>query len=102
MGFEVHVRDLARAADRLAAAESPALDAQGAPRVGGTDGAAGYAADYQVWLETRRLDLKAADQQTAAIVAKIKAAAEAYDTKDADARDAFVKAIDDGFAQIDR
>ncbi|MBN6040254.1 hypothetical protein [Amycolatopsis sp. 195334CR] len=102
MGFEVHVRDLSAAADKLSEAESPAMTVQGTPGAGGTGGAAGYAADYEVWLETRKLDLKAADEQTAAIVAKIRAAALAYDAQDADAREAFIKALDDGLAQMDR
>ncbi|QFU89404.1 hypothetical protein [Amycolatopsis sp. YIM 10] len=102
MDFEVHVKDLSRAADTLAAADSPSMTGPGAPDVGRTDGAAGYAADYEVWLETRKLDLKAAEEQTAAIVAKIRAAALAYDAKDADAREAFIKAVDGGFAKIDR
>lgn len=102
MGFEVHVSDMNSAANKLGAAKSPSLSAQGAPNVGGTDGASGYAADYNVWCETRKQDLKAADRQVDTLVAKIKAAARNYDSNDADARDVFMKALDSGFEQIDR
>lgn len=102
VGFEVHVRDMTSAASKLGAVKSPSLSAQGAPSVGGTDGASGYAADCNVWCETRKQDLKAADRQVDSLVAKIKAAARRYDSDDGDAREVFMKALDGGFEQIDR
>lgn len=102
MGFEVHVRDMNSAANTLGAQKSPSLSAQGAPNVGGTDGASGYAADYAVWTETRKQDLKAADLQVDSLVAKIQESARAYDDQDTEAREVYFKALDGGFEQIDR
>ncbi|WP_328456300.1 hypothetical protein [Amycolatopsis sp. NBC_00438] len=102
MGFEVDVADISNAAAKLGEGTPPSLSAAGAPNVGATDRAAGYAGDYDVWLLTRKDDLDAAQQQVDSLVASIKAAAKSYDSTDSDARDAFLKALDSGFARIDR
>ena len=102
VGFEVHVRDMNSAADKLGAGKSPSLSAHAAPNVGGTEGAGGYAADYAVWVQTRQQDLKAADRQVDSLVAKIKDAARNYRGSDANAREVFMKALDSGFEKIDR
>lgn len=65
-------------------------------------GPKGYAGDYDVWLLTRQEDLQAAQQQVESLVESIKSAAKSYDSTDADARDAFLKALDSGFERIDR
>lgn len=102
MGFEVDVEDISRAAAKLAEGKPPSLAAGGAPNVGGTDRAAGYAGDYDVWLLTRQEDLKAAQQQVESLVESIKSAAKSYDSTDTEARDAFLKTLDSGFERIDR
>ncbi|UOZ05167.1 hypothetical protein [Amycolatopsis sp. WQ 127309] len=102
MGFEVDVADISKAAAKLGAGTPPSLAAGGSPNVGGTDRAAGYAGDYDVWLLTRQEDLQAAQQQVESLVESIKSAAKSYDNTDADARGAFLKALDSGFERIDR
>jgi hypothetical protein len=102
VGFEVDVADISKAAAKLGEGKPPSLSAEGAPNVGGTDRAAGYAGDYDVWLLTRKEDLDAARQQVESLVESIKSAAKSYDSTDTAARDAFLKALDGGFARIDR
>ncbi|WP_328609920.1 hypothetical protein OG943_12600 [Amycolatopsis sp. NBC_00345] len=102
MGFEVNVENIGKAATRLAAGKPPALAAAGAPNVGGTDRAGGYAGDYDVWLLTRQEDLQAAQEQAASLVEGIRLAAKGYDRSDDDARDVFLKALDGDFERIDR
>lgn len=102
MGFEVDVENISKAAAKLGNGKPPTLSADGSPNVGGTDRAAGYAGDYEVWLLTRKEDLQAAQQQVEGLVESIKLAAKSYDAADDAARDAFLKALDSGFAKIDR
>jgi hypothetical protein len=102
VGFEVDVKDISNAATRLGNGEPPSLAAGGAPNVGGTDRAGGYAGDYDVWLLTRQEDLKAAQQQVESLVESIKNAAKSYDAFDAEAQGVFLKALDSGFERIDR
>ncbi|MEA5360491.1 hypothetical protein VA596_13170 [Amycolatopsis sp., V23-08] len=102
MGFEVEVENISKAAAKLGTGTPPSLSAGGSPNVGGTDRAAGYAGDYEVWLLTRKEDLEAAQQQVEALVESIKLAAKSYDATDDEARDTFLKSLDSGFAKIDR
>jgi hypothetical protein len=102
VGFEVDVEDISNAAAKLGKGEPPALSAAGAPNVGGTDRAAGYAGDYDVWLLTRKEDLEAAQQQVDSLVESIRNAAKSYNAADGEARGAFLKALDSGFERIDR
>ncbi|HEY3477831.1 MAG TPA: hypothetical protein VGL02_02925 [Streptomyces sp.] len=102
MGFEVDVADISNAAGKLAAGKPPALTPGGAPNVGSTNRAAGFAGDYDVWLLTRQEDLQAAQQQVTSLVEAIQAAAKSYDSTDSAARDTFLKALDGGFEGIDR
>jgi ABC-type nitrate/sulfonate/bicarbonate transport system substrate-binding protein len=102
VGFEVDVENISKAAAKLGNGKPPTLSADGSPNVGGTDRAADYAGDYEVWLLTRKEDLEAAQQQVEALVESIKLAAKSYDATDDAARDAFLKTLDSGFAKIDR
>lgn len=102
MGFEVDVEDIRKAAAKLGAGKPPTLDAGGAPNVGATSRAGGFAGDYDVWLTTRREDLQAAQQQVESLVESIQAAAKSYRSTDDGARDAFLKALDSGLGRIDR
>lgn len=102
MGFEVDVADIKNAAAKLGAGTPPSLSPGGAPNVGSTDRAGGYAGDYDVWLLTRQEDLEAAQQQVTSLVENITAAANSYHASDAGARDVFLKALDSGFEGIDR
>ncbi|AUI59600.1 hypothetical protein [Amycolatopsis sp. BJA-103] len=102
MGFEVDVADISNAAGKLAAGKQPTLTAGGAPNVGDTHRAAGYAGDYDVWLLTRQEDLKAAQLQVVSLVDAIRAAAKSYEGTDSAARDTFLKALDSGLEGIDR
>jgi hypothetical protein len=102
VGFEVDVEDISNAATKLGNGDSPTLSAGGAPNVGATDRAAGYAGDYDVWLLTREQDLDAAQQQVDSLVESIKNAAKSYNRSDDAARDVFMKALDSGFERIDR
>ncbi|SEO82129.1 hypothetical protein [Amycolatopsis saalfeldensis] len=102
MGFEVNVANIGKAAARLAAGKPPALSAAGAPNVGSTGRADGYAGDYDVWLLTRQEDLQAAQEQVESLVEGIRNAAKSYDRSDDNARDVFLKALDGDFERIDR
>jgi len=102
VGFEVDVADISNAAGKLAAGKPPTLAPGGAPNVGATHRAAGFAGDYDVWLSTRQEDLAASQQQVTSLVEAIQAAAKSYDGTDSAARDTFLKALDRGFAGIDR
>ncbi|WP_037370694.1 hypothetical protein [Amycolatopsis orientalis] len=102
MGFEADVADIKNAAGKLAAGKQPTLAPGGAPNVGATHRAGGFAGDYDVWLLTRQEDLEAARQQVASLVETIQAAARAYDSTDSAARATFLKALDAGLGGIDR
>ncbi|MEC3980262.1 hypothetical protein [Amycolatopsis sp. H20-H5] len=102
MGFEVDVADIKNAAAKLAAGKHPTLSAEGSPNVGSTARAGGFAGDYDVWLLTRTEDLDAAQQQVDNLVESINTAAKSYHGTDAQARDAFLKALDSGLERIDR
>ncbi|MEU3771314.1 hypothetical protein AB0E55_40160 [Amycolatopsis keratiniphila] len=102
MGFEVEVADISNAAGKLAAGKPPTLTPGGAPNVGATHRAAGFAGDYEVWLLTRQEDLTASQQQVTSLVEAIQAAAKSYDGTDSTARDIFLEALDKGFEGIDR
>ncbi|MFF1612369.1 hypothetical protein ACFVYA_31735 [Amycolatopsis sp. NPDC058278] len=102
MGFEVDVADINAAAAKLSAGTSPTLSIGGSPNVGSTARAAGFAADYDVWLATRKDDLDAAQQQVDNLVESIQTAAKSYHSTDSGARDAFLKALDSSFERIDR
>ncbi|MEV6622283.1 hypothetical protein AB0M83_17805 [Amycolatopsis sp. NPDC051106] len=102
MGFEVDVEDIRKAAAKLGAGPPPRIAAGGAPNVGDTARAGGFAGDYDVWLTTRQEDLQAAQQQVESLVESINAAAKAYRAGDDGARDAFLKALDSGLGRIDR
>ncbi|MEU4667527.1 hypothetical protein AB0F91_06035 [Amycolatopsis sp. NPDC023774] len=102
MGFEVDVENISNAAAKLGRGTPPSLSAQGAPNVGGTDRAGGFAGDYEVWLLTRQEDLDAARQQVDSLVETIGNAAKSYHSSDAEARGVFLKALDSSFERIDR
>ncbi|WP_290050884.1 hypothetical protein [Amycolatopsis solani] len=102
MGFEVDVADISNAAAKLAEGKPPVLSAEGAPNVGSTARAGGFAGDYDVWLATRKDDLDAAQQQVETLVEAIRTAAKGYHGSDSEARDAFLKSLDGSFGRIDR
>jgi hypothetical protein len=102
VGFEVDVENIGKAAAKLGNGKPPSLSAEGSPNVGGTDRAAGYAGDYEVWFLTRKEDLEAAKQQVESLVENIKLAAKSYHGTDDEAGTVFLNALDKSFAGIDR